>query len=70
MDKRLCEKIIQNFTFPTMEVLNDYITHRFSVLHTKMETASLEDIRALQGQIQELKILSKIRDHAIAIKEV
>lgn len=69
MDKRLCERIVQNFDFKTMEVVNEYILHRSSVIHKQMETCSLEEITKLQGEIFELKQLGRIRDYAIAIIE-
>lgn len=69
MDKRLCEKIIQHFDYKTMEVLKEYINHRSSVIHSKMETCSPEEIKAHQGEMRELKVLEKIRDWSVNIVE-
>jgi hypothetical protein len=70
MDKRLSEKVIQNFDFKTMEVLKEYIQYRKDSIHLYMETANdPEEFRKLQGSIQELKYLEKIRDNAVSVTE-
>ena len=68
MDKRLCEKIIQNFDFKTMEVLKEYTAYRMEVIHRSMETAKdVDEFRKLQGEARGLKVLEAIRDHAVAV---
>jgi hypothetical protein len=67
MNRSVSEKIIQNFDFKVMETLNEYITDRVEYLHNRLERESDPDIfRQLQGQIQELRYLTKIRDYAVS----
>jgi hypothetical protein len=70
MNKRLSEKIIQNFDFKTMEVLKEYIQDRKDSIYITMETVKdPEEFRKLQGSLQELRYLEKIRDNAVAVSE-
>lgn len=71
MDKRLAQDIIQSFDMKTMQVLEAYIQDRKDFLHKQMETV-LEQSSwfRLQGACSELETLKKLRDYAVAIKEV
>jgi hypothetical protein len=70
MDKRLANDIIQHFDMKTMQVLEAYIQDREEYLFKQMKTSLDSDgWRKFQGACQELDILRKIREYAIAIKE-
>lgn len=69
MDKQLANKVIKDIPFNTLETLKEYIHTRKQFIYKMMETAPIEDFTFLQGQIAELKILEKIRDTAVAIKD-
>lgn len=70
MDKRLANDIISSFDMKTMQVLEAYVTYRSEVIHNQMDTVSDSDQwRKLQGSIQELKTLLKIRDYAVQVKD-
>lgn len=71
MDKRLAQDIVQYFDMKTMQVLEAYIQDRKSFLHKQLETVTDADAwKKLQGSCSELEQLKKIRDYAIATKEV
>lgn len=71
MDKRLAQDIIQYFDMKTMQVLDAYIQDREEYIFKQMKTSLDADTwRKYQGACLELDQLKKIRDHAVAIKEV
>lgn len=66
MDKRLAEKLIQNFDFRTMEVFNEYLEEQIAIRHRIME-APTSNIDFIRGEISALRLLGKIRDHAVLV---
>lgn len=70
MDNKLAAQILMHFDYNTIQTLEAYVNYRSEVIHNQMDTVSDSDQwRKLQGQIQELKSLLKIRDIATAVKE-
>jgi hypothetical protein len=70
VDNKLAAKILLHFDFKTMEVLNEYISERRATVYKKMERASFDEFRQLQGELHSLNQLQDIRKHAEAVKEV
>lgn len=70
MDSKLAEKVLQYFDFKTMEVLNSYIeSRRATLLMLLTREKDSNVLRQQQGMLEELYVLSKIRDHALLVVE-
>lgn len=51
----------------SFDVINEFIKYRIDVLHIQMETAEDKRVIELQGAIEELRRLLKLRDNAVAV---
>ena len=70
MDSKLAEKILQFFDYKTMEVVEEYITTRRATILMLLTREKDEVIlRQQQGMLEELHVLSKIRDHALLVTQ-
>jgi hypothetical protein len=71
MNRQTAEKIVQQFDFKTMEVLETWIDYRISQLRfiTESLLSAPDQIRFAQGAIDELRVLKKIRDTSLLILE-
>lgn len=72
MDKETAGAIAMILNNPRIiEVLNQYADAEIKKLHEKMErTREFGDLRACQGGIDQLRLLKRIRDDAIAVMDV
>ena len=70
MDSKLAEKILQFFDYKTMEVVEEYINSRRATILMLLTREKDEVIlRQQQGMLEELHVLSKIRDHALLVTQ-
>lgn len=71
MDNKVALSIIQHLNHPNIvNTITDYVDDRIHMLHVTLEgTKDADTIRQLQGAIIELRRLSKIREHALAVAE-
>ena len=61
MKREVAQVIIRDFP---QNALEDYVEDRLKNLYCDFETIKPEDLKGLQGRIQEAKLLLKIREHA------
>lgn len=71
MDKELANLILSNLTnIPAIQFFEDYAQARIARCHKEIENCRPEDLGRVQGRIAELKLLSRIRQDALAVKEM
>lgn len=72
MDKQLAGAIALNLNLPKIiDTINLYADAQIEILRLRLETShDLGEIRSLQGGIEQLKQLKKIREHALSVIEV
>ncbi len=61
MKREVAQGIIRDFPQTTLE---DYVEDRLKALYLGFETVRPEDLKTLQGRIQEVKLLLDIRSQA------
>ena len=61
MKREVAQVIIRDFPQTALE---DYVQDRLQTLYLNFETVKPEDLGTLQGRIQEVKLLTSIREQA------
>lgn len=70
MNKTLAKDLVHILP-GSYDILNEYVNYRISMLHSQLERAKdLQRIAEIQGAIDELRLLSKLRETAVNVLKV
>ena len=67
MNPKVAQTIIREFS---QDALEDYVNNRLEALYTGFETVKPEDLKTLQGRIQEVRLLLSIRNQAQGVLDL